>query len=233
MLSLTSNIEAVQHRLARRTDQVELAVRSALSANLWKGLLRHEAERTLYAIAQVGEQAFVARFVAGVMVVPETAGLGWLASLSQPWPKGGPVWPVQPTLPGTVGAKFDPIAVDERAGGFSRLLGDVYEWVNEEKRWVPERDGAKNYLSVMHKADEFTYLLIAPVLTEKQVQARDALLPHIMEFTNRRHQQQRAGLPPERIELWLRSVVAAWVELVRRNLPAIVQDRYERLRKEL
>ena len=103
----------------------------------------------------------------------------------------------------------------------------MVEWVRTEKR-KDERDAGKTDEEI---AQFISHLLLTPNPTAREAAARESLLPHIIDFLQRK--QAVARLPATTVDLWLRAVLAAWREMVRARFPMVLHEELIKARAEL
>jgi hypothetical protein len=228
-MRVESNLRAVIGRLDRlKNRDIPAAMRAALRPDAWRELARVEAEATLNMLADTGQKQFVSSFVN--TLVASVLADGFFLRLRSPFTGasyGGMT--AQTQLPGVGTGKYDALelAPDGQPGDFQEFLGDVVDWVENEKEWKIERDGEKNFETVLAKADWIAYTLISPNLSNvrnspdamSEQEARDSLLPVLVDFIKQKHgdeaaKQPGAPLPAPVIDTWLRAVLAAWRRMV-------------------
>ncbi|MDE2105482.1 MAG: hypothetical protein KGL39_50105 [Patescibacteria group bacterium] len=214
-VQVASNISAVIGRAKRlQSHGIPTALRRTLDADFWRKRFREEATATLSALAAAKQREIAKAFVDTLMVT--TIDNGVEAVLRHPT-QGGLTY--QKNLDGGI----DPLTAKSQQD-FSRLLGDIYEFVATEKRWDVKRDGDKTAENIMQKADWLTYEMLAPVSAKiaggenagKTV--RDVFLPRIADFLNAK--SRFAGeLDTATANAWLSAILAAWRKLVRDVFP--------------
>lgn len=220
-MKVTSNLGAVRARLAKLPGALAAALTRAQQTPAWEPLAQATAERVLRGVARGDERHWVSAFVARIKV--------WFARglhlrLSAP--------------PATVELAFQPTLLGglEFAGDADRAREWIEKWVRTpEAEGGKRRDGRDTGKSDQEIIDLISTIMLAPEGAGYVVQsgknkgklARNVLHPHIAEFVTAQMAEYR--LPAATVDFWLRTVLAAWRELVRVQFP--VQLRQE-LRKE-
>lgn len=215
-MAITSNIDQVIGQMQRLKARVPAAVARVNEPLAWRERAREVAEGVLKSLA-VGEeqQGQVARFVDAV-TSGALGGRGFTLGLDNP------VRPALDLIRSARSARLATGAADLGLGLFNLPLQKfedaILDWVQTEKH-KDARDEGKTDEDIAHL---ISYILLAPNLGERGRQAREGLLPHILEFLDR----QRGPLPRATVDQWLRAVLAAWRAMVRTEL-------VQRLRAEL
>lgn len=210
-------------RVAHYEADVWAASQRALAPPFWLATFREAAEQVVFNLADKAHLRFIKDFVYAITAVIFNGEL-----VTQINPPQFSQMAAQPNLPGSGAPQYDKLEV--KRGGWREFLAEVTEWVETEKRWDLERDGEKIRPNILEKADWLAHLMVNPNPTPEEGQARDALLPHIVEFIQRQHLQDR--LPAEVVDVWLRAVIRAWRPLVADIFPHRFQAELAALRSQ-
>lgn len=213
-MKINHNIGSVVARLNRLQAAVPVAAAKALQQAAWLVDARELAERTLLSLATPDQRQFVPMFVATVVAGVLEGGM--FLRMRNPFP------PAQ-TLPDIQAARA---AVSNQDLGGNLFLKQVQDFESLLEEWVAtEKDKDKRDAG---KTDEEIASLLSWILLgshepgSRAAVAQHKLTPHIAQFLARR--QSRLDAPTS--NLWLRTVLMAWRELVALKFP-------ERFRAEL
>lgn len=232
VLKLDSNILGVLNRLRRRERDIHTAFERTLDGHQWFELLKNKASMTLQQTATLEEQPMVMAFLRTFL--SDVLPMGFFAELRDP----------QSPILGVDAFVYASQMQAEDAGRglgpglFSRALNDwdqmIEDWVATEKD-KDKRDWDKTDADI---ARWISYALLHPecewvVQSGKNAgkKVRDVFLPHITKWIIQR--QRSVRLPEEKVDRWLREVLAAWSDLVRREVPRRFMKNYDAARKEL
>jgi hypothetical protein len=224
MIALTSNLDAVIRNAQRRFQAIPRAMSAALEPREWKAFALSAARNTLEALAPINtDRKFVEQFISSAYVT--LIGGKLVMGMSAPNSRLALV-AAQLNIPGLAPETFAELNVAD-VDAEAQLEQAIMDWVADEKRWDPARDGEKNFENIHDKATWILGLLLAPpgMLSTTAVQpgdmseseARENLLPPILEFIAQRTKENSAGpnLDPATARLWLNAVLATWSALVR------------------
>ena len=227
MISLTSNLNKVIGQVESLKAEVPRAIARALLPSKWIERAREVAEVTLMGLAGADQREYVGGFVRAVSATVFN-GTSLRLSLTNPRPRLREVL----SEAQSARAATSPASVAESRGLdlFARTVTEFEQLILDWVQTAPEDGGKLRDARDDGKTDEeiahlISYIMLSPQLGEQGRQARDALLPHIVQFLQA-GEAARVGLTAETIDLWLRAVLAAWRNMVRDELA-------QRIRAEL
>lgn len=220
MITISSNLSKVISQVTAVREEVPRAVTRALSPAKWMERAREVAEKTLFVVARPDEFDFVREFARAVTASVWQGG-GLLLRLKSPRPELRQVLQqAQAARAASDGSSAEPLLFQKTVLEFEDL---ILQWVQ-----TPEAEGGKRRDARDEgKTDEeiaqlISYIMLSPNVGETGLRARSALLPHLVAFLQQR-EQARVGMTPERIDEWLRMVLAAWREMVRAEITARIR----------
>jgi hypothetical protein len=212
-MKFETNAGSVRDRIAQLRDGViPQALNRTLQPERWRALARMEAESTLRAIADPAQALFIPNFISTLIAGMLPDGF-WLAMRSP--------FAMEQTVADFQAARA---AVSPKDLGQNLFYQDlqrfdelITEWVATEKR-KDARDAGKSDEEIGHF---IAYLMLTPTPTPRERAAREKLMPHIVDFLQRR--QAASRLPAEVVETWLRAVAVAWRIMICAHLPAMLK----------
>lgn len=220
MISVTSNLKNVIDQVTKLRDDVPQAVTRALAPAKWFERAREVAEKSLFVLARPEEWDYVREFAKAVTATV-WQGNGLSLRLKSPRPELRQVLAqAQAARLATEGGAAEPLLFAKTVYEFEEL---ILQWVR-----TPEAEGGKRRDARDEgKTDEeiaqlISYIMLSPNVGETGLKARAALLPHITAFLQAR-EEARVGMKPERIDEWLRAVLAAWRFMVRDEITARIR----------
>jgi len=210
-----------------QTD-IPSAMAAVLEPERWREVMFREAQRTLWALAKPAEWRAVELFLRALL----TGKLadGFFSAMNNPIP------PTMAVEDFAIVNHMQLTQVKDGQGGpglFSKLLNQfdemLVDWVATEKR-KDARDWEKSDEEIGQWIGQ---LLLTPdiKLSDKERSAKEKLLPHIVDYLQRRQAEKR--LADETVNAWLRAVLAAWSVLVRREFPQRLAAQLAAQRAEL
>ena len=211
-MRIESNVRAVVARVNRLKDRdIPAALRAALKPEQWHEAARQEAERTLLALADPNQRAFIQDFLktlmSGVFGNP-----GFYLRMRSPF-NGSQTLVDYQAAHGVVKPS------DLGQNLFQKDLQDfqalMTEWVEKEKN-KDQRDAGKTDEEI---GGFITRIMLTRDPTIRQARARAGLLPHIVDFLQR--QQAMSKLDAAVVDAWLRAVLCAWRELAHSRFPEL------------
>ena len=231
---VTSNVKGVIARVSRLRDRdVQEAMHAALRPSNWQQPAYEAAEKTLTALAEQGEQQFIAPFLktltAEVFVGWHTPG--FVLKMKAPFRMELTIADHQSGRGAVSPSDLGQNLFQKDWDAFKDLMA---EWVATEKR-KDQRDEGKSDQDI---GDWIAYEMLAPdgggtVRSGKNrgAQVRDVFMPYITDFLKRK--QGLSRLPAAKVDAWLRAVLAAWRLMVHDLFPGKFHAALQRARTEL
>lgn len=210
MITLSGNVEHVLKQVQGLKAEIPQAVARALTWEKWIERAGEVAEATLNGLAGPEEQPFVRPFVEAIQ--GGAIGGGFALRLASPLPRLRDVLGEARAAMAASGS-FNDTMMSLFRGSITDLEEALLEWVETEKN-KDERDLGKTDEEIAHL---ISYILISPTLGDAGRTAREGLMRHIVPWLQRQ-QEETAGLPPETVDLWLRSVLGAWRLMIRNEV---------------
>ncbi len=215
-MRISSNISAVIQQTRKLIEHIPVAAQAALRPEVWHEEARGVAERVLRALASPEESALVPRFMASLEASGLTGG-GLKLTMRSPESGSDLIEQARSARGVTSGKELGRGLFDLPVRQFEELME---EWVG-----TPESEGGKRRdARDMGKTDEdiahlISYIMLTPNPGKKAEKARAGLEPHIAAWLSKR---LGGGLDPATADLWLRSVLAGWREMVKLLYPGKV-----------
>lgn len=211
-MKVTGNLKEIIGQVTDLKTRVPQAVVAALNPEKWIARAQETAEATLIGLAEANEVALVPEFARTVTAALWEGDAGFVLSIRNSRRA------LTDTLKAAPGIRAARSNSDLGMGLFDRpwleFEQTILEWVQTPEvkggKRLDERDAGKTDEEI---AQHIALVLISPRLNDKGLPVGEALTPHVAEFL-RAKEQQRAGLSPERVDEWLRAVLAAWRRMV-------------------
>jgi hypothetical protein len=229
---LKSNIVGVISRTMRlRNHDIPAAMKASLDISRWETMAFETAEKTLSAIAQPGQEAYVRKFLTtlrGTSLVN-----GFILQMRTPFGEAMTVEDATRarSVVNPVDRIHGPAGGNLFLGSVDRFEAMVTEWVAEEK----DKDKRDMYHGAFKPDWEIgafiSWILLAPNPSPKRRKAIDALMPHIADFIRRKQEEDRLDVATS--EAWLKAVLAAWCKMVRVHFGAIFKAELDKQRSDL
>lgn len=198
-MTIDTNLPHVAAQLASLERELPRAVARALRPENWIERAREVAAAVLDGLAAPDEKRFVPSFIQSVRAAVLDGGGGFSLQLDTRNPRA--FFAVQTALPGLdAGARVITAANVSRAALFDLL----HQWVAEEKI-KDERDEG---LSDQQITERLWNILFGDGNSAEVDGARERLLKHLVPYFAA--QMGAFELAPERVDEWLRAVLAAW-----------------------
>ena len=229
-MQITSNLAGVIRQVQRLKANVPVATARVLTPARWETSMKGTAVRTMESLAKPEEKQYIPGFIRTLLLMPLEQG-GLSVSMHKPDTE-------KLRAPGAIfGAK-------QGEAGYMKDFGTILfdmpipEFKNLIEAWVstPKEEGGKDWdrrdpTRTDEGEDEVAQHIADVMLSpnDKAKSARAGLLPHILEFMR----QRMPELSAETIDLWLRAVLAAWSELVRREFPVTLRQELQKMKAEL
>jgi len=211
-MRLESNLYGVIARTERLTRRdIPLAMAAAVKPGQWRELAYTEAQRTLLALAEPTQRHFIEAFLRTLTV--DVFGTGFFIRMSSPFIAGHTLAEYQAARSAVKPSDLGQNLFQKDIAEFEQLMT---EWVETEKR-KDRRDQGKSDEEI---GNFISFLMLTPSPTPREAAARKKLMPHILDFLQRKQGMSR--LNPEVVDAWLRGVLAAWRAMVRAHF----QDKF-------
>jgi len=222
-VKVESNVQAViarTQRLQRR--DIPAALAAALSPARWKELALTEARATLMALATKDQHEFIEHFLK--TLTAEGLSPGFVLRMHTPFGSDQTLGDYQAARQVVKPYELVENLFTQQIQEFESLMTD---WVTNEKRKDQRDDG---------KTDEeigqfISYLMLNPNPTPREMTARNSLMPHIVDFLQRKQASTR--LDAIVVDQWLRAVLAAWRQMVQSLFPEMFHKALLEVRTEL
>lgn len=222
-MRVESNIAGVIGRVERlRRHDIPAALKQALDPAKWLELAWREAERTLWALAKPEQWTHVPRFLETLKALPVADG--FRLRMRTPFLASATLTDLQAAR-----AAVSPRDLNENLflGRVQQFEEWITEWVEKEKR----RDARDANKSNEEISQFISYLMLTPQPTPAELEARRKLMPHIMDWIQRR--QGRDKLDAATVDAWLRAVLAAWRRMVQAHFGEMFRKEFRAVRTEL
>lgn len=221
-MRIETNIKSVIGQLERLKAKVPVAAVAALEPQHWLEPARQLASSILLSLATPQERRFIPGFIETISLVFQTGSLSF--SIKAPLPDLRDVL----TLEEAQAARSATSVRDMAQGLFEKPVQTFRDLIQQWVETPQEQGGKRRDARDWGKTDEEVAELISRIMLSpdmksgsKMEKARNALWPHIADWLSA---QQSNQLPPETVDLWLKSVLAGWRELVRINYPSVLRN---------
>lgn len=220
-MRLATNLSAVITRVGRlQTHDIPRAVRAALKPEPWHPLAVETAEKALRNLPGLdpAHEPFIKDFIA--TITASAFGEGMRLAMRTPVALRASDFTVkdfQGAHSAVSGADLNQNLFLKDLVAFEAMMA---EWVATEKN-KDQRDAGKtdedigNFIAYALLTDAGGQMVVKEGKNKGRL-VRDVFLPHIVEWLKKK---QAAPVAPEIIEAWLRTVLAAWTEMVRAYFP--------------
>jgi hypothetical protein len=226
-MKIESNIAGIIGQVRRLQEVIPVAMERALRPARWGRFAQATAYQVLNALMLKEERQYFPKFLDTLRVLFLDGGLNF--RMASPW-LGFNL--EQDALSQAQAAASARSNTDLGMGLFDRPITEfeaaIQQWVETEKR-KDKRDWGKSDEQVAHL---ISYILLTAdeKLGVKGKAAKAALMPHITKWLQKRSAPQ---MKPERIELLLLAVLAAWREGMRAGYGRAVSEEIGPLMGEL
>jgi hypothetical protein len=222
-MRIESNVSAVAQRVTRLINRdIPLAMQNTLKPALWREPARQEAQRTLEALAEAKDRHFIPDFIRTLQA--DVFGRGFFLRMRSPF-LGVQTLADYQAAKGVVTPADRGLSLFQKdVTAFEELMQD---WVREEKH-KDQRDAGKSDEEI---AMFLSYIMLTPNPTARELAARAKLMPHIVDFLQRKQAEARLAAPL--VDTWLRAVLCAWRNLVGRLFPELFREQLKAARGEL